>query len=134
MKINIDQIPAGGLTQEKAVPAESLDLDTEVVKFRGPLAIKADVSQITNTVIVDLDLNARISLVCVRCLDDFETDFTKHLKLNFSVEKYQHEIDLDPEIRQDIIIEYPIKPLCKLDCKGLCPKCGQNLNADKCKC
>ena len=43
-------------------------------------------------------------------------------------------IDLDQDIREEIILDYPIKPLCNPDCKGLCPKCGKNLNEGGCNC
>ena len=36
--------------------------------------------------------------------------------------------------REEIILGYPVKFLCKIDCLGLCPKCGQNLNEKKCDC
>ena len=43
-------------------------------------------------------------------------------------------IDLDQDIKEEIILDYPIKPLCNPDCKGLCPKCGKNLNEGGCSC
>ena len=134
MKINIDQIPQQGLIFEEEVSPASLELDTEIARLLGPIQIKAEISKITNAVIADLDLSAGLSLVCSRCLNEFSADFKKQLKLHYSVDKGQREIDLDPEIRGDIILEYPIKPLCKPDCRGLCPKCGKNLNQEKCSC
>jgi uncharacterized protein len=48
---------------------------------------------------------------------------------------YSNEIiDLSDEIRQQIELSVPIKPLCKDDCLGLCPICGTNLNKGKCSC
>lgn len=37
-------------------------------------------------------------------------------------------IDLEPIVREYLLIEMPINPICKKDCHGLCPICGQNLN------
>jgi uncharacterized protein len=42
--------------------------------------------------------------------------------------------DLFPRVRETMILEIPIKVLCKEDCKGLCPKCGANLNEETCGC
>jgi uncharacterized protein len=134
MKINIDQIPPQGLTLEETILPKGLELDTEVVQSRGPIQIEADVSKITNAVTVDLNFSAPVTFICSRCLNEFEVILKKNLKFNYRVEKTQHEIDLNPDIRQDIILDYPINPLCKPDCKGLCPKCGKNLNEGKCKC
>jgi uncharacterized protein len=41
-------------------------------------------------------------------------------------------IDLEPLAREYLILEVPINPTCKPDCKGLCPVCGENLNEQDC--
>jgi uncharacterized protein len=41
-------------------------------------------------------------------------------------------IDLQPLVREFALLEFPIKPLCREDCKGLCTECGQNLNEKDC--
>jgi uncharacterized protein len=71
---------------------------------------------------------------CSRCLEEFESDFKKVIALNYPVDKSDPVINLEPDIREEIIIDYPLKPLCKPDCKGLCPKCGRNLNEGNCSC
>ncbi len=43
-------------------------------------------------------------------------------------------IDLTLPVRSAIAVEIPFKVLCKPDCKGLCPHCGQNLNEGTCDC
>jgi len=134
MKINIDQIPPQGLTLEETIPPKSLELDTEIAQLSSPIQIKADVAKITNAVTVELNLNTQINFICSRCLNEFAVSLKKNLKLNYQVDKGQHEIDLNTDIRQDIILEYPIKPLCKPDCRGLCPRCGKNLNEGICGC
>lgn len=134
MKIDINQIPFEGITQEEYVVASQLDLETDIVKFRGPVKIKADISRITNAVTVELALSASMHMNCGRCLNEFEIGFKKNLKLNYSVDKLEPIIDLDPGIREEIILDYPIKPLCNPNCKGLCPECGKNLNEGDCSC
>jgi uncharacterized protein len=54
--------------------------------------------------------------------------------LNYSLDSSQQYLDLDQDIREEIILEYPLNPLCKADCKGLCPRCGKNLNQELCNC
>ena len=44
------------------------------------------------------------------------------------------KLDLDALVREDILLALPTKYLCKEDCKGLCPLCGQNLNKGQCSC
>ena len=43
-------------------------------------------------------------------------------------------IDLDVLVFEQVLLQIPIKPLCKDDCKGLCPHCGINLNVASCGC
>lgn len=42
-------------------------------------------------------------------------------------------VDLDPLVREYLLLEVPIAPVCKPDCKGLCPVCGEDLNAGLCE-
>lgn len=44
------------------------------------------------------------------------------------------EIDLTPEIDEQIVMELPMKPLCSEECRGLCPTCGTDLNTSECSC
>jgi len=43
-------------------------------------------------------------------------------------------IDLDAIIQHQIILAIPFYPLCREDCKGLCPHCGINKNQETCQC
>jgi uncharacterized protein len=134
MKIDINRIPVEGLTLEEKVNPWTLDLDTEIVKFSEPIKIKADISKITNAVTVQMRLSGSMCLNCSRCLSEFKIDLKKNLKLNYQANKLEPIIDLDQDIKEEIILDYPLKPLCKPDCKGLCPKCGKNLNEGGCSC
>jgi uncharacterized protein len=44
------------------------------------------------------------------------------------------EIDLQPDLAQEVIMALPLQPLCNKTCLGLCPVCGGNLNLDRCDC
>ena len=43
-------------------------------------------------------------------------------------------MDLTEDVRDDILLAFPSRCLCRAECKGLCPDCGQNLNARECDC
>jgi uncharacterized protein len=45
-----------------------------------------------------------------------------------------HMVDLGEAIREYALLELPMRPLCKPDCKGLCPHCGIDLNVEQCNC
>ncbi|GAB4503835.1 MAG: DUF177 domain-containing protein [Anaerolineales bacterium] len=93
--------------------------------------------------IVQAHFEATTSLECVRCLEAF--DLQLHLDMTemyaFSRKSVAESglllpedahIDLQPLVREYALLELPIKPLCKPDCKGLCPICGENLNQINC--
>jgi uncharacterized protein len=134
VKIDTNQIPSGGLTLTEEFAPSALDLETETIKFRSPIRVKADVSRITNAVSVHLYLNTILYVSCSRCLNEFDIGLDKEIEVNYPVDKQESKIDLNPDIRDQIILDYPIKPLCNLNCKGLCAKCGKNLNEGGCSC
>ena len=45
-----------------------------------------------------------------------------------------HEVNLREAVRQTALTVQPLKPLCRLDCQGLCAQCGVNLNEVSCRC
>ncbi|MFH0827260.1 MAG: DUF177 domain-containing protein [Candidatus Omnitrophota bacterium] len=134
MKIDVRQVPTEGLILTEAFEARALDLETEIIKFSGPLTATARVSKITQALSVHLGLSAFLRCVCSRCLNDFEIKLDKEFDLHYPVKDSESVIDLNPDIREEVIIDYPIKPLCRNLCQGLCPKCGKNLNEGKCSC
>jgi uncharacterized protein len=84
-----------------------------------------------------------VELPCVRCLDEFKQSlnvtFTelyvfdqKNISESNLLVPESGQIDLEPLLREYTYLEIPINPICKPDCKGLCPQCGENLNKRDC--
>jgi len=134
VKIDTNRIPLDGVALEEKVSPAALDLETEMITLRDPITVRADISKITNAVTINLTLEALMYANCSRCMSEFHFDFKENMRLSYQVDKSDPVIDLDPDIREEIILAYPIKPLCKTDCKGLCAKCGKNLNEGGCSC
>ena len=134
MKINITQVPADGLYLEKEINPSELDLETDLIKFRTPLELKVRFLRITNALTVDLNIKAILFSTCCRCLSEFEWEFNKYAQLNYPLETSDTLVDLSDAIREEVILDYPIKPLCQPDCLGLCAKCGKNKNEGGCNC
>ena len=134
MKIEIRQIPPEGLTIREGIDPKVLDLDTEIVSFELPIIVEAFAQRVTNAIVARLNITGTMSEICSRCLAGFNIEINKKLDLNFPLDKSEKFIELDPDIREEIMIDYPMKPLCKSDCKGLCQKCGKNLNEGGCSC
>ncbi len=134
MKIDANRIPAEGIILQEEIPASELDIDTAQIRFQSPVRARAEISRITNAVSVSLNLRAQALAECSRCLEEFPLEINKDLELNYCVDDDSAVIDLDPELREEIITGYPIKLLCQAACRGLCPVCGKNLNQGGCSC
>jgi uncharacterized protein len=134
MKIYVDNIPEDGLElSEKIEPGLLLLEDQTVISFLKPIDVKADVTKTSGEIFVDISVESPVEYICVKCLSRFDGIFRK--KFNIVKEVRPAEVvELDDEIRQEIILDYPIKVICKSECKGLCPNCGQNLNTGECDC
>jgi uncharacterized protein len=134
MKIHVDKIPEGGLELNENIEPAQLSLEGQIViNFIKPIEVKANVMKAGTELFVDVLLKSQVEYTCGKCLSKFEDSFRK--KFNTVLEFSPADIvDLDEEIRQEIILDYPIKVICKPECKGLCPNCGQNLNIGECDC
>jgi len=134
VKIDARQIPDDGLVLTEEFSPSELDLETGIIKFSGPVKVRAHVTKSYGAIGVILDLNAPMRIICGRCLEEINSGFNRQVQLDYAVDKLDPIIDLDPDIREEIILSYPINPLCSNNCKGLCPRCGHNLNEGGCNC
>ena len=133
MKIYIDQIPESGLELSESCEPSNLDLNRADIKFSEPINLSAQVTKGTNVISVNLKINGMMYLNCGRCLEEFVHPLSRKVNLNITIEN-KSEIDITDNLREEVVLSYPLKPLCRPDCLGLCPGCGQNLNQGKCNC
>ena len=103
------------------------------------------VSSSEGVVTCTFDIKADFKTECSRCLKEFDYPFKVTVKKIVRREEDEDlediiyvdsdmHIDIDEEIRTLIYFEFPAKPLCRNDCKGLCPVCGCDLNTTNCSC
>lgn len=94
-------------------------------------------------ILLQVALQARTLLECVRCLTVFQQSLNvAFTELYAFSQRYITDsgllmpetgiIDLAPVLREYVLLEIPISPLCRVDCKGLCLICGNNLNESTC--
>lgn len=133
MKINIESIPEAGLELTEGCDPAKLDLARTDIKFSEPIDILAQITKGINCISVRLRLAVVMHLICNRCLEEFTVNLSKKVNLNIPIEN-KAVIDLTDNLREEIILNFPLKPLCRPDCLGLCSVCGQNLNNGKCDC
>lgn len=113
---------------------KDLDIDAPGINASSPVEIKAKALRIQDRLELTIGLESAVTMQCSRCLRETEFTFTKNFRLDYLLTKQDTAIDITEDVRQELMLEYPLRPLCKPDCKGLCPKCGEDLNEGDCKC
>lgn len=134
MKINVHQMKDNkSLVLEEDIQPETLDADIGVMNFKEPVHLAVEAWKSEDDLTINAHVEGKRSFVCSLCLEEFNNLFEKDFTLHYDI-KGQDSVVIDPDVREEIILDNPIRVLCKEDCKGLCPECGVNLNTGKCRC
>ncbi len=126
------------------------DPDDEL-HLRGPISGHARLTRTSEGILAHSDYHTRVTLECSRCLDEaiarvdgvLDEEFlpTTDVRTGISVPlpdgahddqpliNEHHEIDLNEILRQNILTNLPLQPLCEPACPGLCAVCGERLDA-----
>ena len=143
LRLNVGFIVAqsAGYSRDFAIEIPQVRLQPDLVIDN--LAGEVRVSRTPQGLLIQANIKGNTQLDCVRCLEPF----TQALQANFTelfafsrrnitdsglLVPDDGQIDLEPLLREYLILDLPISPLCQLDCKGLCPVCGENLNFIAC--
>jgi len=122
-------------------------LPPDDVSFTAPIRVCGSVTD--NAGYMELKAMAEIDYAshCARCLDDingtFKLEFNRVVAVSGTLQDESNDsyvvvknglLDIDRELVEDLLLEFPSKLLCKEDCLGLCFKCGKNRNLTDCDC
>jgi DUF177 domain-containing protein len=121
----------GGLGGRAAEVAAGTPVDLDLVLERIPEGI-----------VVRGELATTWTAACSRCLEPVSGDIAVNIDELFETEPLEGEtylleedvIDLEPMVRDALLLELPPAPLCRPDCAGLCATCGANHNVAPCDC
>lgn len=141
------EVPGRILSVDEVYPALSVAPEQAFV-LRGNVYVQGRATQRASTVFLDLRIQATAVQQCSRCLADMilPLDWEEHLEFRpeeessvleqeaFTYRFEDAELSLQPYIVGLISEVLDPKPLCRPDCKGLCPVCGQDLNIRDCGC
>ncbi len=134
--------------------ADRFKSDYENVDFFGPVEYSLKIGRSDKRLSVKGHVQCSLNLLCARCLESFRYEIDSDIDLQLlpremaptdidlelerdelDVRYYdQDEIDLTELIEEEVILNIPMRAICKEDCKGLCEKCGGNKNLNECKC
>ncbi len=152
LKLQLEDLKPGLNEFWASYTDEELELQKDEFQLLGKVDLYIRAVKSGRNVELTLEATYKLKLTCARCLDEFERNFreseTYYIKIGkepFAAEKslkerdiFTHfietdEIDIIPFVREIVILSVPMKPLCKPDCKGLCPVCGVNWNYETCE-
>lgn len=148
MKIDLTNLFNG--SDEVVSVDYTLNLDDFVYSDYNPIkhgaAVKGSAYEKAQVVYLDIKISFVFNGICDRCAEDFvknmsfnlnkvlvpdlanDVDYDDYIVVESGV------LDLDELINEEVQLFLPSKMLCKEDCKGLCAKCGKNLNFGDCDC
>ena len=147
MKIDISPL----LRAEATKLDFSFDLDAPEdfagAHFENSIKISGVVNNQAGYMTLDATALLDYSTCCARCMTDisgtFELKLEKPIALRGSLQNEDSDdyvivengkIDIDELLEESVVMDFPMRFLCKEDCKGLCFKCGKDLNFGDCDC
>ncbi len=149
MKIIVSEIPEEGIDIElnEAITVES-------VRTVSPLHASLKLRTLGSEVLVNGMIEGDVELLCSRCLNAYTMGVLSQIDVVYEPSErinkeerhklksdeldigfYKEDtLDTDEVLTEQLLLNMPMKPLCSPECKGLCPKCGADLNVSDCKC
>jgi uncharacterized protein len=124
--------------------AEPLDgLAVELVSVPGPIRVDLILESVVEGILASGRLSGEMAFRCARCLKPSRRAFRLEVAELFSPaagrddEEYplrEETIELEPMVRDSVVLAMPFSPLCRPDCLGLCERCGGDRNLGECSC
>lgn len=148
MKINLINLLNG--EQESLSVDYRLDLSDLIYStynpIKDPVDVKGKLYSKADVLYLELTIDFMFYGLCDRCAEELKKNFSITVN-KIIVEELQNidndddyivvdnqMLDMDELVNEEVSLSLPSKILCNDDCKGLCPKCGTNLNVNKCDC
>jgi uncharacterized protein len=155
--IHLDRVRREPLVWDETVEIEAAALDRDELVALGPIRWRGRVSFADPSFYLRARLEYRQTLRCGRCLTEVEQPVAADVELLLEVEEPArhrggdeeielHEQDLGvvflegevfdtrPLLVEQLQLNVPMKPVCREDCRGLCPQCGADLSQGDCSC
>lgn len=156
MRYNVAQLLKGhvGETRHYQLQEDISELDPSITPL-SDLVGTVDLIRTNEGILVRANLRTTIQLTCSRCLTEFaypvrfqvEEEFHPTIDILTGARLPQpddadqatlidihHILDLSEIVRQNLTLALPMVPLCRNNCRGLCPNCGKNWNEGDCDC
>lgn len=140
-----DLLAEPGASRQMTLDQRFGDLRTELATVTPELPVRVEIllESVVEGILASGPLSGRMAYRCARCLKDFSDGFRVEVRELFAHgvatddDEYpirEGHIDLEPMVRDAVLLSIPFSPLCRSDCRGLCPRCGEDLNLGECTC
>ena len=153
MFLNVRELEFQAIEFDETLPPGKIDLGNDVVQVE-PLVIRCSAELVASEIRLRGLLRTAVEVSCARCLEPVRRDLAREFDLFYSpmatiakeetvavssdeleIGFYQGDgILLEDAIKEQVLLALPMKDVCREDCSGLCPDCGQNLNLAACGC
>ena len=134
--VDVARLDEGGESFSGETAAGVLELGANTVCSPvGGIVYQIHVEQIGGELLARGRVSHRFQCTCSRCAEVFALDVVEPAFFaDYPVAEGVEFVDLTPEMREAIILALPGYPVCREECKGLCARCGANLNCEACTC
>lgn len=127
----------------------TLELPEDDLTVEGDVHLDLELDRTGTILMARGEVTAEAAMTCSRCLEPFAKAMTPRFEVvirmgnnrlqledeeDTPVEFVDDGVSFAASVRESIILTVPMKPLCDDDCRGLCQRCGTNLNRASCKC
>jgi uncharacterized protein len=135
--------PGASREIHEARPVEGLSIELAAVPAEAPIQIDVLLESVVEGILVSGPLSGVVEYQCARCLKPFSGEFRVEVTEIFARDPVpdgdeyslgQGSLDLEPMVRDSVLLALPFSPLCRPDCLGLCERCGGDRNVGECSC
>ena len=145
-----DMISSENKEMSKQVEVELVSFDSKLGRFpivkKVPFELKFT-NESNKRLLIQGETEVTIAIPCDRCLEVVESLFPIKIDKEIDLTDGDQEkgmdglnymvgtnLDVDQLIFGEILVSWPMKVLCREDCRGICKRCGANLNTTECQC
>jgi len=153
MRIDLESGEDSGHRFSETYEAGQLDFDESELRLIEPVKVTGQIRRKSAEVELQGELHTKVAVPCCRCLKEVQLAIELNFDERFAgAVSWRHEehhelsqddlnlglvdeaIELDDLVKEEILLALPGHVLCDENCKGICPSCGQDLNAGDCNC
>ena len=156
LKVQLRSLEHEDLVLQEKGSARSLGLELDQELCRESLEVRCEIAKSFDLISAKGWVKGTMLLTCDRCLKEFESPYKSFFDIHYQPkpEDFPQEpeeevvpegeaeiifyegdvLDIAEQVRQTVLLSVPMRALCRDDCRGLCTRCGCDLNLEECRC